>query len=89
MDHCWNWVETGRPDGFFVGRPCPQRVLFGHDDDVNRLTTPSRQRSRLFPEKERRDGNVSASTLSSRQNNLSAGIRHPIPVLSADLLFLP
>ena len=34
-----------------VGRPCPYHVLFGHDDDVNRLTVPSRQRLRQFPEK--------------------------------------
>ena len=34
-----------------VGRPCPYHVLFGHDDDVNSLTVPSRQRLRQFPKK--------------------------------------
>ena len=60
MDHRQNRVDAGRPNGLFVGRlcphyvvgrPCPYHVLFGHDDDVNSLTVPSRQRLRQFPEK--------------------------------------
>ena len=61
-DHRRNRVGTGtrRPNGLFVGQPyphyvvgqpCPHHVLFGHDDDVDRLTVPSRQRLRQFPEK--------------------------------------
>ena len=60
LDHRQNRVDAGRPNGLFVGRlcphyvvgqPCPHHVLFGHDDDVDRLTVPSRQRLRQFPEK--------------------------------------
>jgi len=32
-----------------VGRPCPYHVLFGHDDDVNSLTVPSRHRQSSTP----------------------------------------
>ena len=62
LDHHRNRVDTGtrRPNGLFVGQPCPyhvvgqpcpHHVLFGHDDDVDRLIVPSRQRLRKFPEK--------------------------------------
>ena len=59
-DHRQNRVDTRRPNGLFVGRLCPHYVvgqlcphyvLFGHDDDVNSLTVPSRQRLRQFPKK--------------------------------------
>ena len=51
-------MDTGRPNGLFVGRlcphyvvgqPCPHHVLFGHDDDVNSLTVPSRHRQSSTP----------------------------------------
>ena len=45
----WIQEQEGRTD--FSSASRTRITLFGHDDDVNRLTVPPRQRLRQFPEK--------------------------------------
>ena len=69
-----------------VGQPCPCHVLFGQDDDENRLTVPSRQRFRQFPEKN--DATAKRAPLHHRR--VKTIIRLSVFVtLSADQCFPP
>ena len=100
-DHRQNRVDTGRPNGLFGSQPCPYHVLFGHDDDVDRLTVPSRQRLRQFPEKN--DATATRALLHHRRvktiislshNNPLVCVRHTVclyssPDLSAGQCFPP
>jgi|GEM_PF-6659768 len=101
LDHRQNRVDTGRPNGLFGGQLCPHHVLFGHDDDVNSLTVPSRQRLRQFPEKN--DATATRTLLPHRRvktiislshNNPLVCVRHTVclyssPDLSAGQCFPP